>query len=101
MRGMIKWKPFSTLLTSKDIKEISNARLLTTKPILMEDKITELEFIIKKSISNNLEIEIKYWSINTLKLIIGKIDKINKLEKYILINNTRIYFKNIININIL
>lgn len=101
MRGMIKWKPFSTLLTSKDIKEISNARTLPKKPILMEDKIIELENIIKKSISNNLEIEIKYWSINTLKLIIGRIEKINKLEKYILINKTRIYFKNIININIL
>lgn len=101
MRGMIKWKPFSTLLTNNDIKEIAKSKLLTDKPNLMEDKINELNDIIKTSIHNNLEIEVKYWSINTLKLTIGKIEKINKIEKYILINRTRIYFKNIININIL
>ena len=42
MRGMIKWKPFNTLLNNKDINEIIKTRNLAQKPIIMEDRIIEI-----------------------------------------------------------
>jgi len=101
MRGMIKWKPFNTLINNKDINEISISRLKENKPTIMEDKINEINNILQLSTNNNLNLEIKYWHINRLKSITGNIKKINTNEKYILINQTRIYFKNLINIKIL
>lgn len=98
MRGMIKWKPFNSLLSNKDIKDIINSRFKQKKPILMEDKINEINIFLSNAINFNLEIQIKYWHINTIKTINGKIEKINTNENYILINKTRIYFKNLINI---
>lgn len=98
MRGMIKWQPFSTMLTKKDIILIEKNRLKITKPILAEDKINELDWIIKNSYKNNTPIKIKYFKINSLETITGTIKKVDKIEKYILINDARIYFKNIINI---
>ncbi len=96
MRGMIKWRPFNSLINSKDIREIENNRLKIEKPIIMEDRIQEINEILINAINNNLEIKIKHYTLNTLKVVIGKIEKINIIEKYILINKTRIYFKNII-----
>ncbi len=96
MRGMIKWRPFNSLLNNKDIKEIEKNRLKITKPIIMEDRIIEINEILTNALNNNLNIKIKHYSINSLKITTGKIEKINIIEKYILINKTRIYFKNII-----
>lgn len=98
MRGMIKWKPFNSLFSNKDINNIINSRFKQTKPTIMEDKINEINYTLYNAITFNKEIQIKYWHINILKIINGKIDKINTNEKYILINKTRIYFKNLINI---
>ena len=96
MRGMIKWRPFNSLLNNKDIKEIEKNRLKITKPIIMEDRIIEINEILTNALNNNLNIKIKHYSIKSLKITTGKIEKINIIEKYILINKTRIYFKNII-----
>ncbi len=98
MRGMIKWQPFSTMLTKKDINNIEKSRQKIQKPILGEDKIIEINEILLKTEENHNCIKITYFKLGTLYNIIGTIKKINTIEKYILINSTRIYFKNIINI---
>lgn len=98
MRGMIKWKPFNTLLTSESIKEIQEEKYKIETPEIMEDKIIEINEILISSINNDLNIEINYWNLGMLKKVNGKIQKINTNEKYILINKTRIYFKYIINV---
>ena len=46
MRGMIKWRPFNSLINSKDIREIENNRLKIEKPIIMEDRIQEINEIL-------------------------------------------------------
>lgn len=99
MRGMIKWQPFSTMLTKKDITLIEKNRQKTRKPLLAEDKINEIDEIIKEAIKNNKRVKIKHFKLGSLYTITGTIEEINKVEKYILISSTRIYFKNIININ--
>jgi len=97
MRGMIKWAPFNNLIKASDIKEIEKNLKKQEKPTIMEDLIYEIDNILNLAIEKELTINIKYWHLNTLANINGKISKYNKIEKYILINNTRIYFKNIIN----
>ena len=92
MRGMIKWQPFSTMLTKKDIINIEKNRQEIIKPTLEEDKIIEINEILIKSIKNCNYIKITYFKLGILYNITGTI------EKYILINSTRIYLKNIINI---
>lgn len=98
MRGMIKWQPFSTMLTKKDIINIEKNRQEIIKPTLEEDKIIEINEILIKSIKNCNYIKITYFKLGILYNITGTIKKINPIEKYILINSTRIYLKNILNI---
>lgn len=101
MRGMIKWKPFNSLLKDSDILEIERKKALISKPIIMEDRINSINDIIKEANCNNLNVNILFFSHGMLKRVSGKIEKVNVNEKYILINKTRIYFKNLINAQIL
>lgn len=101
MRGMIKWKPFNTLLNNRDINEIIMIRNKVEKPIIMEDRITEIDNLLKVAINENKEIGVKYFDKGELKYINGNIRNINTIEKYILINSIRIYFKNLIRVDII
>ncbi len=101
MRGMIKWKPFNSLLKENDILEIEKNKTLITKPVIMEDKINSINYTIKEAINNNNDIYILYFYHGMIKRLYGKINKVNIYEKYILINQTRIYMKNLIDIQIL
>ena len=96
MRGMIKWKPFNSLLNSNDIKELEKRKEKKEKPILMIDRINEINYLITKSIKEKTNLEVKHYKNDLFYITRGKIEKINTIEKYILIDNTRIYFKNII-----
>ncbi len=101
MRGMIKWKPFNTLLNNRDINEIIMIRNKVEKPIIMEDRISEIDNLLKVAIKENKEIKVKYFDKGELKYINGNIRNINTIEKYILINSIRIYFKNLIKVDII
>ena len=101
MRGMIKWKPFNALLNNRDINDILKKRNMITKPIIMEDRIIEIDNLLKIAINENKIIKIKYFDKGKLKYISGNIRNINLIEKYILISSTRIYFKNLIKVEII
>ena len=92
MRGMIKWKPFNTLLNNRDINEIIMIRNKVEKPIIMEDRITEIDNLLKVAINENKEIRVKYFDKGELKYINGNIRNINTI---------RIYFKNLIKVDII
>ncbi len=96
-RKMIKWKPFNTLLKYKDILDIERNRSLIDKPVIMEDRIIKIDNILK-DVNENTLVKVKYFNKGMLFYITGNIKKVNKIEKYILINNTRIYYKNLIDI---
>lgn len=97
-RGMIKWKPFNTLLNSNDMHMIELERKKIDKPVIMEDRILEINDVLTMAITENMQIKVKYFSKGFLLNKSGTIDKVNILEKYILVNNARIYFRDIINI---
>lgn len=99
-RKMIKWKPFNTLLKYKDILDIERNRSLIDKPVIMEDRIIKIDNILK-DVNENTLVKVKYFNKGVLFYITGNIKKVNEIEKYILINNTRIYYKNFIDIEVI
>ena len=99
-RKMVKWKPFNTLLKYKDILDIERNRNLIDKPVIMEDRIIKIDHILKDANENTL-VKVKYFNKGILFYITGNIKNVNEIEKYILINNTRIYYKNLIDIEII
>ncbi len=99
-RKMVKWKPFNTLLKYKDILDIERNRNLIDKPVIMEDRIIKIDNILKDANENTL-VKVKYFNKGILFYITGNIKNVNEIEKYILINNTRIYYKNLIDIEII
>jgi hypothetical protein len=99
-RKMVKWKPFNTLLKYKDILDIERNRSLIDKPVIMEDRIIKIDNILK-NVNENTLVKVKYFNKGILFYITGKIKKVNEIEKYILINNTRIYYKNLIDIEVI
>lgn len=99
-RKMVKWKPFNTLLKYKDILDIERNRSLIDKPVIMEDRIIKIDKILK-DVNENTLVKVKYFNKGILFYITGNIKNVNEIEKYILINNTRIYYKNLIDIEII
>lgn len=99
-RKMVKWKPFNTLLKYKDILDIERNRSLIDKPVIMEDRIIKIDNILK-DVNENTLVKVKYFNKGVLFYITGNIKNVNEIEKYILINNTRIYYKNLIDIEII
>jgi len=99
-RKMIKWKPFNTLLKYKDILDIERNRNLIDKPVIMEDRIIKIDNILK-DVNENTLVKVKYFNKGVLFYITGNIKNVNEIEKYILINNTRIYYKNLIDIEVI
>ncbi len=102
MHTKIKWKPFNSLINEKDIQEILKLRSKVQMPTISIDRIEEINYTLSTVVNNeNKNIEVKYYDNFSLKTITGKLKLINRLEKYILVNSTRIYFKFIINIKLL
>lgn len=101
MRGMEKWKPFNAILNDNDIKDVLEKRKQVSKPIIMEDRIIEINETLKLSLDNYKNVNVKYYNKGYLKEVTGMVSKANIIEKYILIDSTRIYFKNIIKIYII
>ena len=101
MRKMIKWKPFNTIPEmSKIIDEIEEKKLKQHAPTIMQDLTESINYNIQEAIHENIKIEVKYLKQGFLKYEYGYIKNIDTNKKYILINNTKIYFKNIVNAKI-
>ena len=100
MRGMIKWQPFNSILNYSDFDDILKSRNKIVKPIISKDRIIEIDFSIKEALANNEIVEVKYFKFSSLKYTQGVIEKVDIYEKYILVNKTRIYFKDIIDLKI-
>ena len=97
MRKMIKWKPFYAIPgQEKIIRDILKEKEKIEKPIILNEE--EIDLALKESLKENKEITIKYFNHGFIQTNTGKISKINLIEKYLKINNKRIYFKNILKI---
>lgn len=99
-RGIIKWAPFDALVGYNEIiKNYEYERNKIEKPILLEDKLAELDYILTDVIKENLEVEIEYFEDGYIKRTVGFIKRIDILNKNITIcNHLKLNTKNIINI---
>lgn len=87
-RGIIKWSPFDALKGYNDlIKMHEKKRNKIDKPILLEDKLEELDYILKEAYEFNQEVEIQYYEDGFIKYITGTINNIDVLNKKITVCN--------------
>lgn len=99
-RGMKKWLPFDSLTnTNKMKKDLNKRKLKVEMPILSEDQLTKLEIKIKESYYNKDEIIIYYYFNGNILNKQTKIKLIDYNKKQIVLSdNTKLYYKQIINV---
>lgn len=99
-RGMIKWQPFDSVISSKSVvKSIVKEKQKIKKPILSEEELMINEEKIIEALYCQNEIILEYYSNGYLKTIKGKIKKVDSVSKIIYLNNTSLLFNQIIAIN--
>lgn len=97
MRKMIKWKAFYSIPElSKVVDELEDKKNKVEKPTLLPDAYEEMNYNLETALNKNQIIEIKYFKNGMFKTKSGNIKKIDPINKYLIIDNERIYFKNII-----
>lgn len=100
-RGMIKWQPFESLVSSK---EVINSLLVVknkiAKPTLSIDQLENINELVFESYYNQSIISIRYFQNNAINTIKGQITAINQNSKIIFINNTlKLHISQILQIN--
>jgi len=102
-RGMIKWQPFDSLTNSKKMKkEIAKNKIKKEMPILSEDQLEKINENIQEAYHNYSNIKITYYFNNNIIVKETKIKKIDfNLKQIILLDNTKLYYKQVINIDLL
>lgn len=87
-RGIIKWQPFDALSGfSSEIAQMKYERGKISQPILLADKIEDLNYIIINAFKNNLEIEIKFFIDGYIKNIYGHIKKVDTNFRLLILDN--------------
>lgn len=98
-RGMIKWQPFNSVVSSKTvIKNIMNKRNKTAMPILSEDQKKHIEETLIKSFYENTSLKIEYFYNGKIEVIEDKIKKIDSTYHKIYFNKHTLLFDQITNI---
>ena len=98
-RGIIKWQPFNSCFNSEEvIKDLKIKKERKIFPTLSEDQINLISEEILTAYNLKLNIMIEYYYDGNIKKITGKLNYLNKQDKKLLINNTYLYFKQILKI---
>lgn len=99
-RGMIKWQPFNSVISSKIIiDEIIDEKLKVKMPILSDEQIMDIENMLLESFTNQEIMEFYYFKNGK---ILKKINYITKIiystQKIVFNDNSALFFKQLINI---
>lgn len=97
-RGMLKWQPFYSVLSEKEIKDLYNEKEETIIPELSDDQKQEIENIIIECYNNQKNVNAKIVNKNKIILVEGKITKLDPIHKAVYINKKMILFNNIIEV---
>ncbi len=99
-RGMIKWQPFDSLLSTKKVaKEIINEKSKVAMPTLSEDQLLNIEEKVLEAYYNGETIRLVYYRKGTYYTKTSLIKYIDKYKKQLILNDGRIlYFKQIVKI---
>ena len=86
-RGIIKWAAFEALVSGDEILEKLLYNLyIINKPILSEDEYKELDQNLKEALDNDKKLIIKYYKDGYVFDSYGKIKKIDRINKSIILN---------------
>lgn len=101
-RGLIKWRPFDALVGYHDvIRQMKYRRGKMNQPLIDEQKLEELEYLMREAILEALEIEIVYFDDGYVKSSYGKIIQIDCIKKQIKLDtNESFSVSNIIDIKL-
>ncbi len=98
-RGYIKWAPFNSLINDKNIiKEVKEKEFILDKPELSEDQINILNDKIFDAYTNHYKVNLIIYKNMKLVKIIGFVNSINILKKYIIFNKEHIFFNQILKV---
>jgi hypothetical protein len=77
-RGIMKWQPFDALAGYQEmIKEMVHLKNKRQKPVLLEDKLEEMNRVIEEAISNKAVVRVTYYEDGYLYYESGYISKID------------------------
>ena len=99
-RGMIKWQPFDSLLSTKKVaKEIISEKSKVARPTLSEDQLLNIEEKVLEAYYNGETVRLVYYRKGTYYTKISLIKYIDKYKKQLILNDGSIlYFKQIVKI---
>lgn len=82
-----KWQPFDALEGYSDaLRKVEKEKEKCEKPILLNDKLEELNEKLLSSFEAKREIEIEYYNRGYLENLVGVVCKIDYINKEIVIN---------------
>lgn len=97
-RGMKKWAPFSSLIEQATcLEEMKYQRNKISKPILTEDQVEKINYVLQ-SYQKGKIVKIKFFHDGYLYIINTPIKKIDLDNKVLVLENGKLSFSNIIDI---
>ncbi|MCH8646630.1 YolD-like family protein [Staphylococcus lugdunensis] len=88
-RGNIKWRAFATFPEQYEIlNEVMQSQNKIANPLLSDDALNQLDYIVNQKLQSNEPCTIEYWSNGYIKTYTGFILKFNVLEKSFSFFNT-------------
>lgn len=98
-RGMIKWIPFNSLVSNKDVmKSLILEKSKISKPIISEEDSKTFEELIIEAYYMHNKVLISYYKNGYIYKTASYIKKIDKVQKLIYLENIKLLFNQITSI---
>ncbi len=92
-RGMKKWRPFSSVVPSREL--LKNDQSIDL-PTLLDDEIAEFEELIKNSMYTHSKVAVTYIQNGQKREIEDYVQSVDPIKKDIYFHSTKINFRQII-----
>lgn len=99
-RGNKKWTAMMLIEHRQKMKELKESEQDRKKPILDEQEKVAINSKLRQALQNDLEVEINYYDNKRFKTAAGRIYKVDINQRYIIISNKKILFKNILELKL-
>jgi len=99
-RGNKKWTAMMLIEHRDRLKEIKQHEEDIKKPILDDQEKAAINSKLQQALQNDSEVKIKYYEEKRFKTITGEIKKVDIRKKEIFINEKKIKFENLLEIEL-
>jgi len=88
-RTIVKWQPFASIPQQfKGIRDIIDNQNKTKQPILDEDELERINYLLVESLEYNLDVLVDYWDKGYIKTLFGTIKKVDMINRSVYLNDT-------------